>query len=324
MTLKLPLAEIVVAGWYHTLFPLPRDRSILSKSFKDHGYITHFPIVVRKITGGYEIMDGVGRYNELLKRGEKFVEVDVKEFSSERVARAFTALSNLKTSADASGLNLVQLILLGRDYARHSGERYKSKVVIDCSGKKYPSYRVANRCLNFSLAELRRKYPQWRELPDTELVAEALDPPVWQEFKKLLSGEMSIGEFDREIYKKSDYKTDQRAKQAKAIELSKQKTIKKNLVKSDSDIASLDAAVRIMPQLKLPEMLELIFAAVNQKTLTITGDQLRFIKFPPLTANQNEIKKLRFLTNLLEKTLKKQFNETNAAQQLTAFELKNK
>lgn len=324
MTLKLPLAEIIVAGWYHTLFPLPRDRSILSKSFKDHGYITHFPIVVRKITSGHEIMDGVGRYNELLKRGEKFLEAEVKEFPSESEARAFTALSNLKTSADVSGLNLVQLILLGRDYARHSGERYKSQMVIDCSGKKHQSYRIANRCLNFSLAELRKKYPQWRELPDTELVAVALDPPVWQEFKKLWSGEMSVGEFDRETYGKSDYKIEQRAKQVKAIELSTQKRIKKNVAETDINKLSLETSLRILPRLTLPEIIELIFAAVNQKTLTLTGDQLRSIKFPLLMTNQNEIKKLRLLTNLLEKTLKKQFDETNAAQQLTTFELKNK
>lgn len=324
MTLKLRLAEIVVAGWYHTVFPLPRDRSILSKSFYDYGYITHFPIVVRKITGGYEILDGVGRYNELLRLGEKFVEAEVKEFSSESEARAFTALSNLKTSADVSRLNLVQLILLGRDYARHSGKRYKSKVVIDCSGKKHQSYRAANRCLNFSLAELRKKYPQWRELPDTELVAEALDPPVWPEFKKLLNGEMSVRMFDREIYEKSDYKTDQRAKQVKAIELSKRKRIKKNGADTHSDNSPLETVLHILPGLSLPEMLELMFAAVSEKTLTFTAKQLESGIFPPLTANRGKIKKLRFLTNVLERIQKLQFDEINAEQQNTAFELKNK
>lgn len=315
MIINLSLREMSVPVYYYTLFPLSRDRSILSKSFETHGYITHFPIVVSKINGEYKIIDGVGRHLELLKLGMKNMDVMIKDFSSETEARAFTAFSNLKTPMDESGLNLVHLCLLARDFARISGEKYNRELVLKCSGKNLQSYRVANRCLNFALSELRRKYPEWRKLPDTELVAEALDPPVWREFKCLLSGEMTVWKFDKEIYAKSPMKAEQQLKQAKAVMLSKQMIKNTSIIQNEETGSRFGNFLSSLPELTLPEMLELIFAITNQKVLTFPEDAPQPVILPSLTPHGKEIKKMRALGKLLEETLKQQIKDAQSTLQ---------
>lgn len=315
MVINLSLGELSVPVYYNTLFPLPRDRSILSKSFNTHGYLTHYPIVISKINDEYKIIDGVGRHKELLNLGIKNTGVVIKEFSSETEARAFTALSNLKTPMVESGLNLVHLCLLARDLARIKGEKYKRELVLECSGKDLQSYRVANRCLNFALSELRKNHPEWRELPDTELVAEALDPPVWQEFKCLMSGEMTIWKFDKEIYAKSPMKKEQQRKQAKAAMLSKQARKNKSIIQNKESNLRLEKLLSLLPELTMPEMLELIFAITNQKVLTFSEDAPQSVILPPLALYRKEIKKLRALGKLLEETLKQQIKDAQTTLQ---------
>ena len=315
MIIKLPLLGLSAPVYYYTLFPLPRDRSILSKSFTTHGYIAHFPIVVSKINGEYKIIDGVGRHRELLELGMKTAEVVIKDFSSETEARAFTAFSNLKTPMDESGLNLVHLCLLARDFARTSGEKYKRELVLECSGKDLQSYRVANRSLNFALDELRKNHPEWRKLPDTELVAEALDPPVWQKFKCLLSGEMTIWKFDKEIYAKSPMKKEQQRKQAKAVMLSKQTREKTSITQKEETDSRLGKFLSFLPELTLPEILEVIFAITNQEVLTFPEDASQPVSLPSLALHRKEIKKLRALGKLLEETLKQQIKDAQTTLQ---------
>jgi hypothetical protein len=213
----VPLKELFVPDYYQILFPIERDRTVLERSIRHHGYLREHPIVIRRRSekkGTCEIVAGFGRWKVMQKLSMQTIPAMIKEFSDEK-ARAYTASDNLQASETAAPISVVQAIVLMRDVAAHGG-KYDSQLAMRAAGIKSATYRRAVTSLNYAIELLCTTLClNLADVGLAELVHTTIKQKVWPTFTKFYTGELPVNTFKECFYANSARAQEQRRRQGR-------------------------------------------------------------------------------------------------------------
>jgi hypothetical protein len=198
ITKWMSVDSLIIPAYYSNLFPLPRDRSALTKSFEREGYRPEYPLAVRPsevVDDYFEIVCGVGRYTLARERGMRRVPVVVLEMTAEEALR-YAIEDNLFAAGSSASMTLPQALFLSR-LLEGRGRSFPPKLVARLARVSESTFWRAVKAFDFAVGKASGEYPKLEELEPHRRVAEMLRSDLFPDFTRLWTGALEVNSFHR-------------------------------------------------------------------------------------------------------------------------------